>query len=385
MNWLKAIGDFFANLFKFKEVKVEPLPKVNTPVKPTPETSTVSILQGALSWELPCNDAQAYQGAHPERRVWSESLYNWISVYWDEVSQAKDIRTLVPLDSLSRSQAITIFAELMSCVAKYESTWNPNCVAKDVNGSSLPKNQARGFFQMNEGDQSAYQTYTKYSWTQLNDPFINIEVGIKILVTVLRIRGKITFSKNEKSSVLSYFYATLLTDGAVGPKVFKDFEVQKARLLKEFGKTVFKETHDETPWMLIAEKEKGVTEVPGIKNNPRVLEYHASTSLKAKDDETSWCSAFASWVLQQAGYKSPKTAWARDFENYGTKLTSPKYGCLMGFERNAPGGDSHISFYVSEDDIYYYVLGGNQDNQVKVKGYPKSSMIYMRWPVKAGV
>jgi uncharacterized protein (TIGR02594 family) len=142
---------------------------------------------------------------------------------------------------------------------------------------------------------------------------------------------------------------------------------------------------NETLWMDIANKEIGVTEVKGLKHNPRVVEYHDATGLSANDDETSWCAAFASWVLLKAGYKSPKTAWARDFQNYGTKLDKPKYGCLMGFERNGPGGDSHIAFYVKDDAKYYYVLGGNQDNQVCIKGYPKSALLYMRWPVKDGV
>ena len=136
-------------------------------------------------------------------------------------------------------------------------------------------------------------------------------------------------------------------------------------------------------WMQIAEKEIGVTEVPGVKHNPRVVEFHQATSLRAKDDEISWCAAFTCWVLQQAGYKSTKSAWARDFEKYGMRVSKPEYGCIMGFERNGPGGDSHVAFYTGrEDQNYYYVLGGNQDNQVKVKGYAKKDLIYMRWPVK---
>ncbi len=149
-------------------------------------------------------------------------------------------------------------------------------------------------------------------------------------------------------------------------------------------KPVLKVPESEAPWMDVANGEQGVTEVSGSKSNPRVIEYHDVTSLSADDDATSWCASFASWVLSKAGYRSPRTAWARDFEGYGTKITSPKYGCLMGFERNGVGGDSHIAFYTGEEDRdNYYVLGGNQDNTVKIKGYLKKDLIYMRWPVKS--
>jgi hypothetical protein len=42
----------------------------------------------------------------------------------------------------------------------------------------------------------------------------------------------------------------------------------------------------------IAKAELGTTEVPGTQNNPRILEYHATTTLKATTDEVPWCSSF---------------------------------------------------------------------------------------------
>lgn len=185
---------------------------------PAQEASTA--LQAALSWELPTNDGQVSQGAHPERRAWSVALFNELDKNYDVLMTASDIRTLIPkFDSLNRAQRVTVLAELMSTVAEYESSWNPNCVSKDVNGSSAPGLQARGFFQMNsDADQVNYRTGTKYTYQQLMDPFINIEVGVKILVTVVKVRGKITFKNNEKSQVLRFFFATLVTDTAYGSK-----------------------------------------------------------------------------------------------------------------------------------------------------------------------
>jgi uncharacterized protein (TIGR02594 family) len=130
------------------------------------------------------------------------------------------------------------------------------------------------------------------------------------------------------------------------------------------------------PWYDIAEKELGQTELVGIKHNPRILEYHSVTSYKGKTDEISW-------VLLKAGYKSLKTAWARDYEHYGPKLAKPVKGCIMLFERNGKGGDSHVTFYTGiETATEYKVLGGNQSNQVCIKGYLKNDLIGAYWPKK---
>ena len=52
-------------------------------------------------------------------------------------------------------------------------------------------------------------------------------------------------------------------------------------------------------WLEIALKEVGVSEIKGGENK-RILEYHASTTLKAKEDEIPWCSSFVNWCMVQA-------------------------------------------------------------------------------------
>ena len=58
-------------------------------------------------------------------------------------------------------------------------------------------------------------------------------------------------------------------------------------------------------WLGVAARERGVGGLPGPANNQRVLEYLRSTSnlgdLATSRDETSWCSAFVNWCLEQAG------------------------------------------------------------------------------------
>lgn len=128
--------------------------------------------------------------------------------------------------------------------------------------------------------------------------------------------------------------------------------------------------------------EVGISETS---NPDRVVFYLSNTKLDKQywKPSTSWCAAFLSTALLQTGHKSLKTAWARDYQNYGPKLTKPVKGCIMGFERNEPGGDSHVAVWTGEETAtHYLVAGGNQSNKVCVQRYAKKDLIYMVMPEK---
>jgi uncharacterized protein (TIGR02594 family) len=140
-------------------------------------------------------------------------------------------------------------------------------------------------------------------------------------------------------------------------------------------------TKDTPRWYKVAVLELGVKEVRGPENNSRVLEYHRSTSLKAKDDETAWCSSFVNWCLDQCKIKGTRSALARSWLNWGTVLEEPREGCIVVLWRvRINGWQGHVGFYVREDEKHIYVLGGNQDNKVSIKKYPKSRLLGYRWP-----
>ncbi len=145
---------------------------------------------------------------------------------------------------------------------------------------------------------------------------------------------------------------------------------------------------EEFPWMTIAEGEKGVSEIPGMGNNSRVLEYLNATnnlgrSARSKD-ETPWCSAFVNWCVAQAGIKGTKSALARSWLDWGTPISSPRRGCIVIFSRNKIFG--HVGFYISETQTHIKVLGGNQEDpqshlyQVSERFYPKSALLGFRIP-----
>ena len=140
------------------------------------------------------------------------------------------------------------------------------------------------------------------------------------------------------------------------------------------------EPDSKMPWMDIAEAEIGEEEITGGEN-PRIIAYHAATTLGADEDEVPWCSSFVCWVLKQSGYKSTKSAWARSYEAYGTKLTEPKVGCIVVF--NWGNGTGHVGFVTAFTATTVTVLGGNQSNSVNETRFSRANVSAWRWPVKA--
>lgn len=122
----------------------------------------------------------------------------------------------------------------------------------------------------------------------------------------------------------------------------------------------------------------GVKEIKGGKHNPKILEYHAETSLKATTDEVPWCSSFVSWCLEKVGIPSTRNAWARSYVGWGEEITEPAIGDIVIFKRGKASG--HVAFYFDTVGDEIIVLGGNQNNEVNLSRYPKSKLIgFRRW------
>ena len=147
------------------------------------------------------------------------------------------------------------------------------------------------------------------------------------------------------------------------------------------------------PWLKIARREEGVKEIVGPQHEMRVLEYLAVCSktdpaLRAKD-ETAWCSAFACWVMEQAGFQSPRSAWARSWFDgkWGDSepLDNPRPGAIAVFSRGSGG---HVGFFIEARGNKVRILGGNQSNSVREQDYPKDGrmgqfaykLLGYRWP-----
>ena len=308
---------------------------------------------------------------------WTDILKKNIGDCLESLNKASDIDLIYPAYLLlKRDDQIAVWAEFFKALAYYESGYDPLCESVDVGTKDNKESWSVGLLQLSGDDKKNLGLAIGYDYERLKVPEFNLVQGIALMVNQIQKRGKIIIPNNEKGNPKAY-WATL-RPGNQYDKTEKILAAVYA-LKFETPKESKPQTNDFTPWMTIAESEIGVSE---SKNPKRVIEYHQATDLKAKDTSTAWCSSFACWVLGQAGYKTTKSAWARNWLNYGD-IADKQRGCIMVFERNAPGGDSHVAFYTRKETAAgYLVIGGNQGDSVCIKEYRKKDLLGCRWPVR---
>ena len=138
-----------------------------------------------------------------------------------------------------------------------------------------------------------------------------------------------------------------------------------------------------TSWFSVATHFRGITEVHGSLDNPKILEmFRISGHGEIKHDETPWCAAFVGACLRLAGYRSTGSLAARSYEKFGDDLKDePKRGSIVVFWRGSPSADTgHVAFYDHDEGDHVVVLGGNQGNAVTLASFPKSRVLGYRWP-----
>src|SRR5207237_496323 len=121
------------------------------------------------------------------------------------------------------------------------------------------------------------------------------------------------------------------------------------------------------PWLPVAEREMSVHELPGAAQNARILLYHRSTRLGARSDEVPWCSSFVNWCLRRTAVRGTDSAVARSWLGWGEELCEPKVGSIVVLQ-GEHAFEGHVGFYLETRGSEVVVLGGNQDNEVNVKG-----------------
>jgi len=138
------------------------------------------------------------------------------------------------------------------------------------------------------------------------------------------------------------------------------------------------------PWMDTAKSLIGVTERSGSGNNPIILRWAELvggwTRSYYKRDSIPWCGLFIGVCFVLNGIRpSPDALRAKAWAKWpdGRRLREPCFGSLLVFTRR---GGGHVGFYVSEDDNYFHVLGGNQSDAVNIKRISKSRHIATMWP-----
>lgn len=127
-----------------------------------------------------------------------------------------------------------------------------------------------------------------------------------------------------------------------------------------------------------AELAKGIAEVPGAGNNPRIVMFHKSTNhWSGTDDDVAWCSSFVNFCVEQAGLTGTDSQSARSWVEWGQDVSSdPREGDIVVFSRGAAGSTTgHVGFFVSDMGSTVKVLGGNQGDRVCYREYPKNGSL----------
>lgn len=174
-------------------------------------------------------------------------------------------------------------------------------------------------------------------------------------------------------------------DGIVGPRTWAALE--SGIVTNPASAAPISASYPDAPWMTVAMKEIGQREILGAQHNPRIIEYHATTTLRATTDEVAWCASFVNWCLKQANIIGTNSARAASWLNWG-QLTNVRGGAIAVIYNPQAANSSltvsgnHVAFLVQETSTHYLLLGGNQSNQVKISSYPKSAwqLKGFRWP-----
>ena len=136
-------------------------------------------------------------------------------------------------------------------------------------------------------------------------------------------------------------------------------------------------------WLSKARSYIGEHEIAGRKHNPLILQWWIKIRAPFTDDETPWCAAFVGGVLESIGIKSSRSAAARSYLKWGTRLAKPAVGCIAVLWRLTPSSSTgHVGFVVGKDKSNnLLILGGNQGNMVNIKHFPTRRVLSYRWPI----
>jgi len=137
------------------------------------------------------------------------------------------------------------------------------------------------------------------------------------------------------------------------------------------------------PWMALALRKKGLIEG---RDNQELREFLKSDGKTLGDpSKLPWCGDFVETCIALALQNEalPTNPYlARNWTKFG-KASEPGFGTVLVFWRThkTKSTNGHVGFYVGEDDLYYYVLGGNQSNSVSIAKISKKRLLEARAPL----
>lgn len=116
-----------------------------------------------------------------------------------------------------------------------------------------------------------------------------------------------------------------------------------------------------------------VKEFEGLSNNPEIMKWAREAKVGSYTaDSIPWCGLFALIVCHRSNWteQCPESPlWALNWLKFGQPISRPGLGDVLVWSRK---GGGHVGFYVGEDSTHYYVLGGNQSDEVNIQRLTKS-------------
>lgn len=94
--------------------------------------------------------------------------------------------------------------------------------------------------------------------------------------------------------------------------------------------------------------------------------------------DTAWCAAFVNAIEREAGSVGTGKLNARSFLKWGEPLEKPETGCVVVLKRGNSSWQGHVAYYVEDAGDSIILFGGNQDNRVCLRSYPKDNVLGYR-------
>ena len=124
----------------------------------------------------------------------------------------------------------------------------------------------------------------------------------------------------------------------------------------------------------------GETGITGEKSNPVILNFYAEArNGYVSNDDVPWCAAFVNAILHECGLPQSGRLNARSLLEIGQETDEPVMGDVVVLWRGSKeGAFGHTGFFIREEDDQIFILGGNQDNSVSIKAFPKTRLLGYR-------
>ncbi|ORE89949.1 PG-binding 1, multi-domain protein [Stappia sp. 22II-S9-Z10] len=138
------------------------------------------------------------------------------------------------------------------------------------------------------------------------------------------------------------------------------------------------------PWLDYLADKIGEREIPGPQHNPLIVEWGKQSGIDWwNNDEDAWCAVAVNGALVNSGHPSTRSALARSFTTYGTRLAKPIRGAIVVFPRGTNPLYGHVGI-VDEvrADGTIVVINGNVGDMVKRSVFRTSAILPdgIRWP-----